>query len=216
MERARKAHYRMAAVRAVEGAAQEFGSLLLPNGEVNTDTVHRVFRLFDADGNGHIDQSESAPAWLPLLSCSVHSPAQSGSAAGEKCSAMYTPARLACLPLSAAFVGALSAHSSFTCCENKQCMLLPPLRCHHGILLPAVDKASAPGIPYKPKPADCAHMHPQLLIQPCHDFGGTQPIQQASTLSAGQPEVLQTAILSQRMVITNPKPPQAHIHSTCS
>ena len=78
MERARKAHYRMAAVRAVEGAAQEFGSLLLPNGEVNTDTVHRVFRLFDTDGNGHIDQSESAPAWLPLLSCSVQSPGQSG------------------------------------------------------------------------------------------------------------------------------------------
>ena len=67
MERARKAHYRMAAVRAVEGAAQEFGSLLKPNGEVNTDTVHRVFGLFDTDSNGHIDQSAPAPALPPQL-----------------------------------------------------------------------------------------------------------------------------------------------------
>ena len=54
-----------------------------PNGEINKDTVHRVFGLFDTDSNGHIDQSEPMfPARLsttrgislrmaPNLGCSV-------------------------------------------------------------------------------------------------------------------------------------------------
>ena len=75
IERARKQHYRMAAVRAVEGAAQEFGSLLKPDGDVNTETVHRVFNLFDTDSNGHIDQSMPRPGSEvsgPTCLCSVH------------------------------------------------------------------------------------------------------------------------------------------------